>query len=66
VGAGHSQRIHHLATVLRFWTYRDGTPPSTLHGWNMLGHEGFEPVRMVAIDEDWSANAFGAPRSSRT
>jgi hypothetical protein len=24
------------------------------NGWNMLGHEGFEPVRMVAIDEDWS------------
>jgi hypothetical protein len=28
------------------------------HGWNMLGHEGFEPVRMVAIDEDWSAKRF--------
>jgi hypothetical protein len=27
-------------------------------GWNMLGHEGFEPVRMVAIDEDWSAKRF--------
>ena len=25
------------------------------NGWNALGHEGFEPVRMVAIDEDWSA-----------
>jgi hypothetical protein len=24
----------------------------------MLGHEGFEPVRMVAIDEDWSAKRF--------
>jgi len=29
-----------------------------LTGWNMLGHEGFEPVRMVAIDEDWSAKRF--------
>lgn len=27
-------------------------------GWNMLGREGFEPVRMVAIDEDWSAIRF--------
>jgi hypothetical protein len=27
-------------------------------GWNALGHEGFEPVRMVAIDEDWSALRF--------
>ena len=28
------------------------------HGWDALGHEGFEPVRMVAIDEDWSAVRF--------
>ena len=28
------------------------------HGWNALGHEGFEPVRMVAIDEDWSAKRY--------
>jgi hypothetical protein len=27
-------------------------------GWNKLGREGFEPVRMVAIDEDWSAKRF--------
>ena len=27
-------------------------------GWNLLGQEGFEPVRMVAIDEDWSAIRF--------
>ena len=32
------------------------------HGWNMLGHEGFEPVRMVAIDEDWSAKRFRRAR----
>ncbi|HLH41904.1 MAG TPA: hypothetical protein VKV74_02870 [Bryobacteraceae bacterium] len=25
------------------------------NGWKALGREGFEPVRMVAIDEDWSA-----------
>jgi len=24
-------------------------------GWKVLGEAGFEPVRMVAIDEDWSA-----------
>jgi hypothetical protein len=28
------------------------------NGWNALGHEGFEPVRMVAIDEDWSAKRY--------
>lgn len=27
-------------------------------GWRTLGKEGFEPVRMVAIDEDWSAVRF--------
>ena len=27
-------------------------------GWNVMGKEGFEPVRMVAIDEDWSAIRF--------
>lgn len=26
--------------------------------WRVLGNEGFEPVRMVAIDEDWSAVRF--------
>jgi hypothetical protein len=25
------------------------------NGWKVLGQLGFEPVRMVAIDEDWSA-----------
>jgi hypothetical protein len=27
-------------------------------GWAALGYAGFEPVRMVAIDEDWSAIRF--------
>lgn len=27
-------------------------------GWTVLGEEGFEPVRMVAIDDDWSALRF--------
>jgi hypothetical protein len=27
-------------------------------GWRVLGDAGFEPVRMVAIDEDWSAVRF--------
>jgi hypothetical protein len=27
-------------------------------GWPALGAAGFEPVRMVAIDEDWSALRF--------
>lgn len=28
------------------------------NGWSVFGTEGFEPVRMVAIDEDWSAIRF--------
>jgi hypothetical protein len=28
------------------------------NGWAILGQLGFEPVRMVAIDEDWSALRF--------
>jgi hypothetical protein len=27
-------------------------------GWAALGASGFEPVRMIAIDEDWSAIRF--------
>jgi hypothetical protein len=27
-------------------------------GWKIMGEAGFEPVRMVAIDEDWSAIRF--------
>jgi hypothetical protein len=27
-------------------------------GWTTLGDAGYEPVRMVAIDEDWSALRF--------
>jgi hypothetical protein len=27
-------------------------------GWQVMGEAGFEPVRMVAIDEDWSALRF--------
>ena len=27
-------------------------------GWLVLGAAGFEPVRMVAIDDDWSALRF--------
>ena len=27
-------------------------------GWSVLGASGFEPVRMVAVDEDWSALRF--------
>ena len=27
-------------------------------GWHILGAAGFEPVRMVAVDEDWSALRF--------
>ena len=27
-------------------------------GWASMGEAGFEPVRMIAIDEDWSALRF--------
>lgn len=27
-------------------------------GWDALAKEGYEPVRMVAVDEDWSALRF--------
>ena len=27
-------------------------------GWEGMGEAGFDPVRMVAIDEDWSALRF--------
>jgi hypothetical protein len=27
-------------------------------GWSVLGEKGFEPVHMVAIDDDWSALRF--------
>jgi hypothetical protein len=27
-------------------------------GWQVLGKAGFEPVRMVAVDDDWSALRF--------
>lgn len=27
-------------------------------GWTLLGAAGFEPVRMVAVDQDWSALRF--------
>jgi hypothetical protein len=28
------------------------------NGWDVLGNAGFEPVRQVAIDDDWSALRF--------
>ncbi|MFM8914513.1 MAG: hypothetical protein ACKOE6_16580 [Flammeovirgaceae bacterium] len=33
------------------------------NGWAVLGKLGFEPVRMVAIDEDWSALRFRKPEN---
>src|SRR3984957_14852262 len=35
-------------------------------GWPVLGAAGFEPVRMVAIDEDWSALRFRRVAHIRT
>jgi hypothetical protein len=36
------------------------------NGWNELGKLGFEPVRMVAIDEDWSALRFRRAENIKT
>jgi len=36
------------------------------NGWNELGNHGFEPVRMVAIDEDWSALRFRKAEDIKT
>lgn len=36
------------------------------NGWAQLGREGFEPVRMVAVDEDWSALRFRRAENIKT
>ncbi|MEZ4899242.1 MAG: hypothetical protein R2806_20525 [Saprospiraceae bacterium] len=36
------------------------------HGWQPVGDLGLEPVRQVAIDEDWSALRFRAVQSIKT
>ena len=35
-------------------------------GWNEVGKQGFEPVRLVAIDEDWSALRFRKAENIKT
>ena len=35
-------------------------------GWDALGNLGFEPVRMIAIDEDWSALRFREAKFIKT
>ena len=35
-------------------------------GWDVLGAAGYEPVRMVAIDEDWSALRFRKAENIKT
>ncbi|MCX6610083.1 MAG: hypothetical protein NTW74_04445 [Acidobacteria bacterium] len=36
------------------------------NGWKRLGEHDFEPVRMVAIDEDWSALRFRRAEKIKT
>lgn len=36
------------------------------NGWDVVGRMGFEPVRQVAIDEDWSALRFRRPAYIKT
>ena len=35
-------------------------------GWQVLGDAGYEPVRQVAIDQDWSALRFRRPEFIKT
>lgn len=35
-------------------------------GWNTLGEQGFEGVRIVAVDEDWSALRFRKAKHIKT
>jgi hypothetical protein len=35
-------------------------------GWIKLGEQGYEPVRMVAVDEDWSALRFRRVENIKT
>jgi hypothetical protein len=35
-------------------------------GWASLGRAGFEPVRMISIDEDWTAVRFRKPQFIKT
>ncbi len=36
------------------------------NGWAVLGKLGYEPVRMVAVDEDWSALRFRKAKNIKT
>lgn len=36
------------------------------NGWQAMGDLGYEPVRMVALDEDWSALRFRKAESIKT
>jgi hypothetical protein len=36
------------------------------NGWAKLGELGYEPVRAIAIDEDWSALRFRKPEKIKT
>jgi hypothetical protein len=55
---------HVQGDALVWVAYPKGTSKryrSELHrdlGWTALGELGYEPVRMIAIDEDWSALRF--------
>lgn len=36
------------------------------NGWQIMGEMGYEPVRMVAIDDDWSALRFKKAENIKT
>lgn len=36
------------------------------NGWQAMGNLGYEPVRMVAVDEDWSALRFRKAENIKT
>jgi hypothetical protein len=50
--------------ALFWWAYPKGSSKrhkcdfNRDNGWQIMGKLGYEPVRMIAIDEDWSALRF--------
>lgn len=58
--------------ALFWWAYPKGSSKrhkcdfNRDNGWQIMGKLGYEPVRMVAIDEDWSALRFRKAENIKT
>lgn len=61
-----------VADAVIWFCYPKGTSKKYIcefnrdNGWAKLGELGYEPVRAVAIDEDWSALRFRKPENIKT